>query len=34
MWPVYARAIREAVGRRISEREAASLASLLGKLVD
>jgi DNA-binding MarR family transcriptional regulator len=34
MWPVYARAIAEAVGRRISEREAASLANLLGKLVD
>jgi DNA-binding MarR family transcriptional regulator len=34
MWPVYARAIGEAVGRRVSEREAASLASLLGKLAD
>lgn len=34
MWPVYARAIGEAVGRRVSEREAANLASLLGKLVD
>jgi DNA-binding MarR family transcriptional regulator len=34
MWPVYARAIAEAVGRRISEREAASLAGLLAKLVD
>jgi DNA-binding MarR family transcriptional regulator len=34
MWPVYARAIGEAVGRRISEREAAALSSLLGKLVD
>jgi DNA-binding MarR family transcriptional regulator len=33
MWPTYARAIGHAVGRRISEREAASLASLLGKLV-
>jgi len=33
MWPVYARAIAEAVGRRVSEREATSLASLLGKLV-
>jgi DNA-binding MarR family transcriptional regulator len=32
MWPIYARAISEAVGRRISEREAASLAGLLGKL--
>jgi DNA-binding MarR family transcriptional regulator len=34
MWPVYARAIHEAVGRRVSEREAANLASLLGKLVE
>ena len=34
MWPVYARAITEAVGRRLSEREAASLASLLAKLGD
>ena len=34
MWPTYAHAISDAVGRRISEREAASLASLLGKLVD
>jgi DNA-binding MarR family transcriptional regulator len=34
MWPIYARAIGEAIGRRVSEREAASLASLLGKLVD
>lgn len=32
MWPTYAKAISEAVGRRISEREAASLAGLLGKL--
>jgi DNA-binding MarR family transcriptional regulator len=32
MWPTYARAISDAVGRRVSEREAASLASLLGKL--
>ena len=32
MCPVYARAIAEAVGRRVSEREAASLASLLGKM--
>jgi DNA-binding MarR family transcriptional regulator len=34
MWPVYARAIGDAVGRRISEREAASLAGLLGKLAE
>jgi DNA-binding MarR family transcriptional regulator len=33
MWPVYARAIQDAVGR-ISERDAATLAGLLGKLVD
>jgi DNA-binding MarR family transcriptional regulator len=33
MWPTYARAIAEAVGHSISTREAASLASLLGKLV-
>jgi DNA-binding MarR family transcriptional regulator len=34
MWPVYARAIREAVGQRVSEREATSLAALLTKLID
>jgi DNA-binding MarR family transcriptional regulator len=34
MWPVYARAISEAVGHHVSEREAANLASLLTKLVD
>ena len=34
MWPVYARAISEAVGQRLSEREAAILANLLTKLVD
>jgi DNA-binding MarR family transcriptional regulator len=34
MWPVYARAISEAVGRRVSEREATMLEKLLGKLVD
>jgi DNA-binding MarR family transcriptional regulator len=33
MWPVYARAIAEAVGRRVSEREAASLGRLLRNLV-
>ena len=34
MWPVYARAIAEAVGRRISEREAARLGRVLGKLAE
>jgi DNA-binding MarR family transcriptional regulator len=34
MWPIYAKALREAVGHRVSEREAASLAGLLTKLVD
>jgi DNA-binding MarR family transcriptional regulator len=34
MWPVYARALTEAVGRHLSEREAATLASLLAKLGD
>ena len=34
MWPVYARAISEAVGQRLPEREAANLAGLLTKLVD
>jgi DNA-binding MarR family transcriptional regulator len=34
MWPIYAQAIAEAVGRRVSERDAASLAGLLAKLVD
>jgi DNA-binding MarR family transcriptional regulator len=34
MWPVYARAISEAVGSRVSERDAAMLARLLAKLVD
>jgi DNA-binding MarR family transcriptional regulator len=32
MWPVYASAIGEAVGRRLSERDAATLGALLGKL--
>ncbi len=32
MWPTYAKAISEAVGRRISEREAVTLTGLLGKL--
>jgi DNA-binding MarR family transcriptional regulator len=34
MWPVYGRAISEAVGARLSERDAAMLARLLAKLVD
>jgi DNA-binding MarR family transcriptional regulator len=33
MWPIYARAIGDAVGRRVSEREAATLATLLAQLV-
>jgi len=32
MWPVYARAITDAVGRHLTEREAASIRELLGKL--
>jgi DNA-binding MarR family transcriptional regulator len=32
IWPTYAHAINAAVGRRISEREAATLATLLSKL--
>jgi hypothetical protein len=32
IWAVYARAIGDAVGRRVSEREAAALANLLAKL--
>jgi DNA-binding MarR family transcriptional regulator len=34
MWPVYSRAISEAVGHRFAEREATNLASLLTRLVD
>lgn len=34
MWPVYARAISEAVGDRFSEREATNVASLLTRLAD
>lgn len=34
MWPVYARAIVDAVGRRLSDRDAAALAALLAKLTD
>jgi DNA-binding MarR family transcriptional regulator len=34
MWPVYARAISEAVGQHLSEREAASLTSLLRRMAE
>ncbi len=34
MWPVYARAIDTAVGRRLSARQAATLGQLLGHLID
>src|SRR5262245_57122533 len=34
MWPVYARAIRESIGLRLSPREATTLAAVLRKLVD
>jgi DNA-binding MarR family transcriptional regulator len=34
MWPVYARAIEQAVGRRLSPRQAAVLGDLLGRLID
>jgi DNA-binding MarR family transcriptional regulator len=32
IWPVYAAAIEEAVGRHLSERDATTLGDLLGKL--
>lgn len=34
MWPTYSKALREAVGRRISAGEASRLAGLLTKLTD
>jgi DNA-binding MarR family transcriptional regulator len=34
MWPVYSRAISDAIGQRVSEREAANLSGLLSKLLD
>lgn len=34
MWPVYARAIQEAIGSKLAEDEARQLESLLRKLVD
>jgi hypothetical protein len=34
MWPVYAKALREAVGSRLTEREAQMVATQLTKLID
>ena len=34
MWPVYGRAITDAVGKHVSEREASSIAALLTKIAD
>lgn len=34
MWPVYARAMEAAVGRRLSARQATALGDLLGHLID
>src|ERR687897_1449640 len=34
IWPVYARAIETAVGRRLSAKQAATLGELLGHLID
>ena len=34
MWPVYAKALREAVGSRLTEREAHMVATQLTKLID
>lgn len=34
MWPVYAAAMQRAVGARLSEAEAATLAGLLGRLAE
>lgn len=34
MWPVYAKAIMEAVGRYLTEREAGTVRDLLAKLAD
>jgi DNA-binding MarR family transcriptional regulator len=34
MWPVYARAIEAAVGRRLSAKQAVTLGELLGHLID
>jgi DNA-binding MarR family transcriptional regulator len=34
MWPIYAKALREAVGSRLTEREAQMVAAQLAKLAD
>ena len=34
MWPIYAKALREAVGSRLTEREAQMVAAQLAKLTD
>jgi DNA-binding MarR family transcriptional regulator len=34
MWPIYAQALREAVGSRLTEREALMVATQLAKLAD
>lgn len=34
MWPVYARAIEAAVGQRLSDKQATTLAELLARLID
>jgi DNA-binding MarR family transcriptional regulator len=34
MWPIYAKALREAVGSRLTEREALMVATQLAKLAD
>jgi hypothetical protein len=34
MWPVYARAIEAAIGRRLSAGQAVTLGELLGNLID
>ena len=34
MWPIYAQALREAVGSRLTEREAQMVAAQLAKLTD
>ena len=34
MWPIYARAIAHAIGRHMSEREAAAISTILGRVAD
>jgi DNA-binding MarR family transcriptional regulator len=34
MWPVYARAIAAAIGKRLSPKEAETLAGLLGQIIE